>query len=266
MEKIFNDILLPVDIRSCNDDDMIKAIEFANRLQCNLHLLYIINTAFFPASKMRKAEVKKRMNDLQETHAQGLKEGSILFAGMREGDPESVITHYAITNAIDLVLYHETHNSFVIKKTVNVRKLAGKINCPILSIKSHRVLLDHQIIVLPIGKALPLSKMRVVIYLARHFCASIHLVSVGESANNNDDLIYLQKAYRLLKDHTELDVICNVVEGVTIGDIAVNYASSVNAGLVVVNSGAESVMSGFINKLFSRFVYNQSKVPVMTVV
>src|SRR5688500_7235135 len=135
MEKIFNDILLPVDLRRSNEDDVLKAIEFANRLQCNLHLLYIIINKLFTASKDWKAKVKKKMFKLQETHVSGLKEGSILFAGVREGDPESVITHYAITNSIDLVLYHEMHKYSLFNSMVNVRKLAAKINCPILSIK-----------------------------------------------------------------------------------------------------------------------------------
>lgn len=264
MEKIFNNILLPVDLSKRTDADIEKAIEFANRLNCSLHVLHILNEPFLPFLKeLRLAEKKYGIQKLQEKYSGRLKRGLNLYTELHSGNSEKKILDYSIRKNIDLVFVHEERFSLLSHNQLSVKGLAGKLNCPVLSIKSPPFFQEHQIIVLPIGTTLPLNKIRVVIYLAKNFNASIHLIALE---SNKDQFAYLQKAYQVIKDNTDLEVQCSLLRGQRLGDIAVQYAYSVNAGLIVVNPGEESLLSGFINRVFSRFIVDESRVPVMTVV
>jgi len=69
-----------------------------------------------------------------------------------------------------------------------------------------------------------------------------------------------------LKDNTDLPVKCKTLSGESLGDIALQYAHEVHAGLILINPGQESFLPGMINRIFSRFVFNESKIPVMMVV
>jgi hypothetical protein len=179
---------------------------------------------------------------------------------------EKKIAEYVLEHEIDLVFVKEEKRQFpFFVNRLNVNTLAASANCPVLSVKSLFDFQKQKIIVLPIGKSLPISKIRVVIYLAKHFNAAIHLVVLARNEQMYEELAYMKKAFQVFKDNTDLPVVCKTLEGEALGNSAVAYAHAVDAGLIVVNPGEESLLSGFINRLFSRFVFNESRVPVMTV-
>ena len=264
MEKLFKDILMPISLRETSGGEVERAISFANKLECNLHLLHIYNPLLFPATAAQLEHRNVSMNALKAHYASSMSAGE-LHTSVRVGHTESVVGNYAVVNGIDLILVNEAGKNLRLLKKLNVNRLADKTNCPVLSIKSDHLLDQDEVIVLPIGKNLPLKKLRVVIYIAVHFNAAVHLVSIDKNGKE-DGLNYMQKAYSVLKENTDLEVKCNIGEGERLGDVAVEYAKSVNAGLIVVNSGAETMLSGIVNKWFPKFVFDQSQVPVMTVI
>ena len=104
-------------------------------------------------------------------------------------------------------------------------------------------------------------------YLAKKYNSRLHLVTLsGSQADPDDDgNTYLLKAYRLIRDNTEVPVECKTLPGENIATITLQYAKDVKADLIVINPGKESLLSGFINRIFSRFLFNESRIPVMTV-
>jgi hypothetical protein len=57
-----------------------------------------------------------------------------------------------------------------------------------------------------------------------------------------EELAYMQKALQVLKDNTDLPVKCKTLSGESLGDIALQYAHEVHAGLILINPGQESFL------------------------
>jgi K+-sensing histidine kinase KdpD len=104
-------------------------------------------------------------------------------------------------------------------------------------------------------------------YLAQYHDARIHLVALKEDAEGEaeKDNSYLYKAYQLLRDNTDLAIECHPVMGENIADTTLQYAEKVNADLIVVQPGKEVELPGFLNNIFSRFLFSASRIPVMAV-
>src|SRR5687768_3927050 len=137
MQKIFNNILLPVHINSETDHVVEKAIEFANRLECNLHILYTTRTHFLAPSIFRfktpqniKVEKQRRLAELQNRYCRSLKKGLLLFISFRTGNPEKETAAYAVSHEIDMVYIMEEESRFpLFRKRFNINRLAGLANC-----------------------------------------------------------------------------------------------------------------------------------------
>ncbi|HVK48305.1 MAG TPA: universal stress protein, partial [Pseudobacter sp.] len=65
--------------------------------------------------------------------------------------------------------------------------------------------------------------------------------------------------------NTNLNIECHTIHGGNIADTTLQYATDINADLIVVNPGKEMLLSGFVNRLFARLLFNESRIPVMTV-
>jgi nucleotide-binding universal stress UspA family protein len=277
MQKLFNNILVPLSINRKADVAIEKAIQFANHLQCNLHLIGIPSVPSLVQGKQRiflnrngtqdVAEKKCKLAELQTKYCQQLDKGLMLSISFEKGEPEAIISTYAALHQIDLVLVVGERKKFpFLQQVINANRLAGKTNCPVLTLKADPVLDGLKIIVMPVGKSLPINKIRVAAYLAKHYDASIHLITREKNLLMYEELAYMQKALQVLKDNTNLPVKCKTLVGESIGNIALQYANEVKAGLILVNPGTESFLPGLLNRLFSRFVFNESNIPVMTVV
>jgi len=276
MQKLFNNILVPLCVNGRSNGAIEKAIQFANQLQCNLHLIGISAGSSFVHGNDRiilnrngyqgLAEKKFKLAELQTKYCQLLDKGLMLSIYFGKGEPEETISTYAALHHVDLVLMVNDQRRFsFLPPVINANRLAGKTNCPVLTLKSDPILSGLKIIVMPVGKSLPINKIRVAAYLAKHYDASIHLITREKNALMYEELAYMQKALQVLKDNTDLPVKCKTLSGESIGNIALQYAQEVKAGLILVNPGSESSLPGLLNRLFSRFVFNESKIPVMTV-
>lgn len=276
MQKLFNNVLLPVQLDNRTDAAVENAVAFANRFRCHLHLVYVrplrgigwIGSRFFSWSggKVISPEKKIRLQQLQKEYCTFLAPGLLLHTAMEKGEPEDLIAQYVLTHEIDIVLSIDDQGRAAgIFKKCNASRLAGKTNSAVLTLRSTEGLQELKNIVLPIGKALPISKIRVAAYLARHFNAAIHLITTKKKNLLTDEMGYMKKAFQVLKDNTNLPVHCKTISGESLGDISLEYGSSVPAGLIIVNPGAESRLSGVANRFFSKFLFRKSRTPVMTI-
>jgi nucleotide-binding universal stress UspA family protein len=276
MRKLFNNILVPLRINRNTEATIAKAIQFANRMQTDLHLLCVLPYASgkFLRNKRGAESVEgkvfliaqKKMEQLRFNFSKKLNDGLNLFLHIEFGEAEEVIAAYAGNDQIDLVYVAESRKKFSFGDNApNASRIARRTNCPVLTLKSHPALQGLKIIVMPVGPSLPVNKIRVAAYLAKQFNASIHLITRERNGLLYDELAYMQKALQLLRDNTDLRVTCKTMTGESLGDMAIQYANTVNAGLIVVDPGAENSLPGMLNRLFSRFVFNESPVPVITV-
>jgi len=276
MQKLFNNVLVPLRVNDNTEATIAKAVQFANRMHSDLHLLCILPYAgrkiFKDVESMAMAERKalglaqQRMEALELYFSDKLRDGLNLKVDIEFGNAEEVIASYIEMNDVDLVYVAESRKRFSFSvKYPNASKLARRTNCPVLTLKSHPALQGLEIIVMPVGSSLPVNKIRVAAYLAKEFHASIHLITREKNGLLYEELAYMQKALQILKDNTDLSVTCKTLTGESLGDMAIQYAKTVHAGLIVVDSGAENSLPGIMNRMFSRFVFNESNVPVITV-
>jgi hypothetical protein len=227
----------------------------------------VIRPVFSVLSAKRSNEVKLKLQELKERHVGSMAKGSLLHAQMLNGRLENALTEYALIHNIDLIITGSYKNiSPVFGFNLNIDRLSARTGCPVLNL--HSGSLDTiKNILLPVSSTLPLKKIMLATYLAKTFNAAIHLISLNRynPAAEPKTHIYLEKTYQLLRQNTNLSLNCSMVLGENIADTTLEYARRVEADLILVNPGKESLLSGSANKWFSNFFPMRSGIPVITV-
>jgi hypothetical protein len=270
MRKLFNNLLVPVvisgpSISGASEDFIRKAVGVANLLRCNVHLLY------FSRSRSLATGIDgwQSLLDMHKQYQPALAPSLFLSGSLLEGPAREKITSYYQKNDIDLILLEKRESSFmeIFRDPLWTSGLSKKIKCPILTVYSGSRLSDIRNIVLPVGHFLPLSKLIAAVYLARISHSTIHLISTD---NDNSPFLKgdsgpLYRSYRLLRDNTNLSIQYSRMEGTNIAAATLAYARNIQADLIVIGRGRESLLSGFLNGLRRDLLFKASPIPVMTV-
>ena len=270
MYRLFNNILIPVDLRRDTLPMVEKALIIATRFDSNVHLLYVMKKSIWPLQNFPKqiAHKKKQLNELKEKYSPSIAKGFLLHTQVTEGDLENSVADYAAISHIDLILAQK-RTSFIpgFPAGLNINRLASKTNAAVLSLLPTPSFRGIKNIVLPVSGYLPLRRIMLATYLAKNFHSAIHLIGLTGSAVLTDAKChaYLEKAYQLLRENTNLPIKCKTIIGENIADTTLEYAKRVEASLILVNQGSESLMSGPSNPMFAKFLFNQTSIPVITV-
>jgi nucleotide-binding universal stress UspA family protein len=286
MNKLFNNILVPIDFSAVSELAVEKAVDIANHFKCNIHLViaekHKIGVQPGPLHPNNKrsgagADTETRLSRLQHKLRSSLDPGLSVHSSVRKGNRNRAVIEYALRYNIDLVIIGR--GTGVLRDMINggyrINEITKQIECPVLIVRkdAHRDrwinATDNQWmnIVLPVCSMLPLRKIMFASYLARKFNSKIHLLSIaGEKTELEADRNqYLSKTYQLLRDNTSLLVECHTIRGHNIADSTLRFARKINADLIVVNPGKESRLSGFVNKLIHGSLFTESKIPVLTI-
>jgi K+-sensing histidine kinase KdpD len=229
MYKLFNNILVPIDAKQQSPIAIEKTMQVARRFNCEVHVLEVTG-GFLQRTKKERA-----------------------------------IAEYAAIHSIDLILAQKRQHLLpFFPAGLDINRLAAKTNCPVLSL-CDLTFSGIKNIVLPIAGYLPLRRVMLATYLARNFNAAIHLIALnnGDATAQNRNQAYLHRAFQLLRENTTLAVKCSTMEGRSIADTTLEYAKRIKADLILANPGEESLLSG---RMFARFLFNQSNIPVLTVI
>ncbi len=275
MKKLFSNILVPVDISNPSEYVIKEAIDLARAFECHVHLLFLLPHSGNKYTRLRdwfknEEDVNQRIVKIYSQYILHLPPPLHLHTSIEKGRHETIITSYAIKNEIDLLVLGRTYPLFSAGWFMQsgINRLSKKTGCPVLTLQSRSNLDSVRNIVMPVGSSfLPVRKLMFATYLAKKYNSRLHLVTLsgqqqGLDAAGNQ---YLLKAYRLIRDNTEVPVECITLPGENIAAITLQYAKDVKADLIVINPGKESLLSGLINRVFSRFLFNESRIPVMTV-
>jgi hypothetical protein len=261
MQKVFHNILMPVRLNGNAIPRINSAIQFANHLGCHLHLLFVANSPFFKFNhKKIETQAKARMLELKDACHEKLKPGLKLFTAFKWGSSWNNTAQYAESNGIDLVLATDRFKGDLARSESET----GFVHCPVLRMPFNGSQENFKTIILPIESAFPINKIRIAVYLARQFEATIHLVSRKKDELLNTERYNIERTYRALKNNTDLRVVCHAIDGKKLSAEVVHYANAVNAGLVVLNPLTDSTFGNFIRRLFPGFISKKS-VPVLTV-
>lgn len=277
MKKLFNNILVPVDFGKQSELAVRKALTIANQFQCDLHVLHVETRAIVTAdqnllqalTETAPTDSEEKLKQLQNKYIGDLEHGLQWHTALRKGNREQQIAEYVLLHQIDLVIVGSPSRLFPASlfRQLNINRLSRKTGCPLLSVKTPATPETIRNIVLPVDAHLPIRKIMFASYLAKHFNAKIHLIALSDPYPKArvEDKIYLYKTYQLLRDNTNLVIECHTIEGGNIAETTLEYARQIDADLIVVNPGKELLLSGFVNRLFARFIFNESRIPVMTI-
>ena len=271
MQKLFYNILLPVDLGKTTFANVEKAVQLANRLECNLHVLFTmarpvaLENIFFKSHLEKKIREKRALlSELQKHFSQQMLPGSLLIASFQKGDVHEQTARYALDHSIDLVYYDEALSMFH-SPYLDIHRLTDEISCPVLIGKSEPGLESLDKIVLPVDEQLSADHVRVAIFMAQQLDAAIHLVGNTQEGNGAKNIRYLTKAYELLKDNTGLELVCSTFSGNEKERSTLHYAQSVRAGLIVANrtkqAGFKGEAAGFLHGNMNR----KDNIPVLLV-
>jgi hypothetical protein len=275
VQKVFNQVLLPVLAPDLSLETVEKAIAFANQMQCHLHILCITG------QQNRHGSFFQRLNNsfkkpvfisgyelaqLEETCQAKMSKGLKLITASKETRLLAAIRSYISSHSIDLVLF--CNEIAPVTSDMETRINGGfsaYINCPVLFSSSLPSLPDLKIIVLPVDELLPVNKIRIAIYLAGKFNAVIHLLAMENKKLNDGDLDYLKRAYAVLKENTNQPFVCQSVQNKDLEKAAVEYARSVDAGLVVSRPFSHGSRFPRLILFFKHLFSRKKEVPVMAV-
>ncbi|HET9429538.1 MAG TPA: universal stress protein [Chitinophagaceae bacterium] len=279
MKNYFTRILVPV---LFNDDDAAvtrKATEIANDLSCDIFLLHVQNPsrkiAFVyeehsssPADAVVADEIEMYMAGLVDRHRSGMADGLLVEGMVLQGNWPTIMKEVIITHHIDLVIIPGPNKKYFdqLTRQININWLSQQTQCPLLTMTPDFEMSHLQNIVVPVNDFLPVRKLTAASFLARKFNAVVHLVGhqshsgYDEKRNAN----CLAMAYQLLSEYAQVNVYCSFT-GESIASDTLAYAKSVHAGLIVVNSGKESIRPGWWSRWLGRYLYREATVPVLTI-
>jgi len=277
MNKLFNNILIPVDFSEVSELAIERAIDIANHFKCNIHLIVIENER--PGMKQysllsRKANLalhdsEAKLYQLQNKYTYQLDPGLTMQSSVVYGNKNRSVIGYTFSHQIDLLIISKSASlsGTLLPGNFNINEITKKVGCPVLTVRKEAGNDRWMNIVLPICSVLPIRKIMFASYLARKYNSKIHLLAVAgndasEHGNRNE---YLHKAYQLLRDNTNLTIECHTMRGQNIAETTLRFAKKIDADLIVVNPGKESLLSGFLNRVFDGFLFNESRIPVMTI-
>jgi hypothetical protein len=261
MEKLFNRILVPFHLWKDADAVIRRAVDMANQMQSDIYLLHL-NRRSLPETSDEEDPLRK---DMRQRYQPLLSPALSLTIADAHGAAEQVIIGYCLKFNIDLIFLCRKMPSFWGLSwpyfPVNLQQLLKKLKCPVLKTGPEPGIPPIKNIVLSIGDYLPVRKLLLATYLARRARSTIHLVSVemGERTEN------LGRSFRLLSENTDLPVECRKLPGQGLADAAWFYAKSIKADLILIRSGREAQLSGPLHALGNRYLFNASRIPVLTV-
>ena len=145
--KLYN-ILVPVDFTIKNKWAIAKAIEIANQMDCNIHLVNVVHTVIMPGLPVRTSlftpyeSFAERMNNYER-----LKELAAIYSNqlcgngkieisILEGDAGNTLAEYISKYDMDMVVLGMSRINLVqrVMSSVSISRLARKTNVPVLAV------------------------------------------------------------------------------------------------------------------------------------
>lgn len=279
MQKLFNNILVPVDFSKDSKASFEKAIELANKYDCNIHLLHVIGISpssaialargnefelYSPANKQEALAIK--LEGLKNKYKDQLNNDRLIYIHLQKGFWDESIINFVLYTKIDLILIGQGLNKG--RTIFNVNKIAEEVNIPVITIPVNKRLVKLISVVIPVTDFLPVKKLMYGVYIAQNDNATIRLLGV-EAQNDHEQSRkvhhYLQKSFQLIRDNCKVAVEIATTSGRNIAEAINQYAYKNPMDLIIVNPGKQNRLSrsfvSFMGKIFQKI----SAPPVLTI-
>jgi nucleotide-binding universal stress UspA family protein len=267
-DKLCN-ILIPVDFTSKNKWAIAKGIEMANQMNCNIHLVNIVQSNLFSSftpyeSRVNRLNSYDQLKDLAVSYSHQLCGNGKIEVSLLEGNTTRKLVEYIRDFEMDLVVMGLSSNLFQrITSSTSINKLARKTNVPVLAVGSKGLVHHFKKIILPLYNELSLRRIRMATTLASSFKSTIYMVSLRHGNNTPEKI--LNEGLNIVRSISKIPVQGIIVEGDNLAKTTINFAKRINGDLIMINNpGEEQKRSYWWNKLYNKIFSYGSEIPVMT--
>jgi len=267
-------ILVPVDFTSKNRWAIAKGIEMANQMNCNIHLVNIVQPNLFSSFTPYESHVDRlnsydQLKDLAVSYSNQLCGNGKIEISLLEGNTTGKLVEYITDFDMDMVVMGLSGNLFQrITSSTSVNKLAGKTNVPVLAVGSKGLVHHFKKIILPLYDELSLRRIRMATALANSFKSTIYMVTLRQGNNTPEKIIkegleIAKSISRVSAQRVSAQGI--ILEGDNLAKTTIDFAKRINGDLIMINNPVEeNKMPRWWNKLYNKILSYGSEIPVMT--
>jgi len=262
-------ILIPVDFTSKNKWAIAKGIEMANQLNCNIHLVNIVQPNLFSSftpyeSKVDRLNSYDQLKELAVSYTNHISGNGKIEISLLEGNTTSKLVEYIRDFEMDMVVMGLSSNLFQrMTSSTSVNKLARKTNVPVLAVGSKGLVHHFKKIILPLYDELSLSRIRMATTLASSFKSTIYMISLRHGNNTPEKI--LNEGLDIVRSISRIPVQGVILEGDNLATKTLDFAKRINGDLIMINNPEqEHKIPRWWNKLYNKILSYGSEIPVMT--
>lgn len=276
-QQLFN-ILVPVDFTARDKWAIAKAIELANSLNCNIHLVHVVSKRIFPLMNVEAAEfypydytvdlknARDRLLLLKDDYQQHLCSNGKIEVSVLHGNMQEELTKYIRLFEMDLVVkglakFNLLHR---IISSVSISSLTRKTNVPVLAVMSSGLVSHFKKIVLPLHNDIPMRRIRLAALLGRSFKSTIFVVSLRKDEGQHN-IPVLSETLEIIQSITTIPVQSIILEGKNLALSTLTFSKKINADLIMINTLKDFYLPGLWNRLTKKLLSYTSGIPVLTV-
>lgn len=279
MQKLFTQILVPVDFSPKSKMAVEESAELARLYECDLHLLYVLPLT--PFTSLASGEIPvTTVYDMVDNSGEAERKLLELCAFVRSKSGNRFPVHHAcvpgtwnrsvieyITEKnIDLVVTGQKSTLPGKRKiSLNPDIIAERTMVPVITIPSNKRLTRLFSIVIPVTEFLPVKKLMYGIYLGSRHGTTIKLLAVEDEKSHASVQHYLKKSYQLIRDNCTVKVELETVRHTNVAAAVHDFAKAHEVDLIILNPGTQTRMPGFFSSVLGRFIQKYAAPPVMTV-
>jgi len=191
MSNRFYNILVPVDFTGKSKWAIAKAIELANNLECNIHLVHVVNKNIFPGipdavtvnpyeSHTDRLNSYDQLKDLASLYRTQLCGNGTIEISVLEGNPGNRLPEYIKQYKMDMVVMGLPKFNLIqrIISSVSISRLVRKTNIPVLAVRSGGLIYHFKKIILPMHDEVPVRQIKMATALARTFKSTIYMITL----------------------------------------------------------------------------------------
>jgi len=268
MSNTLCNILVPVDFTTKNKWAITKAIEMANQMNCNIHLVNIVHptwtSSFTPyESHVDRMNSYDQLKDLAVSYSSQLCGNGKIEISLLEGNPVTKLTEYIRDYDMDMVVMGLSGNLLqrVISST-SINKISRMTNVPVLAVGSKGLVHHFKKIILPLYDEQSLRRIKMATTLARSFKSTIYMITL-RNGNNTPEKI-LNEGLGMVHHVSKNRVHGMILEGDNLAKSTIDFAKRINGDLIMINPVEEYKLPGWWNRLTNKLLSYGSGIPVMT--
>lgn len=152
MQNKLCNILVPVDFTNKNKWALSKAIEMANQMNCNIHLVNIVKPKFFSSFTPYESHVDRlnsydQLKDLAVSFSNQLYGNGKIEISLVEGNSIDKLTEYINDFEMDMVVLGLSGNNLFQRRisSSSINKIAKKANVPVLAVGSNLIMIKKPV-------------------------------------------------------------------------------------------------------------------------